>query len=183
MDIKLEIGRYWAMTQDKRNAADQLIPELKALVNLWRSRYAARPLPKRSLLSEHDLEPWSRNLAWIDHTQDDRFVVRKFGLDLIRRFGRESTGHSVDELAKDIAASLREALRHAILTGAPVVSCPSVQLGDAAATFSELVLPMSAESNHVTAVLLASYEKALTQTRPARQSRSRRARRGLEMPG
>jgi len=171
------------MEQDKGSPANQLVPELEALLNLWRSRYAACPLPKHSLLSERDLEPWSRNLAWIDHMPDDRFIVRKFGLDLIRRFGRESTGHAIDELAKDIAAGLREALWHAIVTGAPVVSYPSVQLGDAAATFSELVLPLSAESTHVTAVLLASYEKALTQTRPARQSRSRRARRGLERPG
>ena len=166
------------MTFSGDEAANQLVPQLEALLDLWRSRYAARPLPVRSLLSEPDLEPWSRNLAWIDHTSDDRFVVRKFGLDLIRRFGRESTGHSIDGLAKDIAVGLRESLWHAILTGAPIVSCPYVQLGNAAAAFSELILPMSGEAAHVTAVLLASYEKTLTQTRPARQSRLRRAHRG-----
>jgi hypothetical protein len=171
------------MEQDKDDSADQLVPELKALLKLWRSRYAVRPLPERSLLSERDLEPWSRNLAWIDHTQDDRFIVRKFGFDLIRRFGRESTGHSIDDLAKDIATGLRESLWHAILTGAPVVSSPSVRLGDEAATFSELILPMSGGTAHITEVLVASYERTFTQTRPARQSRSRRARRGSERPG
>ncbi|HEX4293496.1 MAG TPA: hypothetical protein VHZ29_05130 [Rhizomicrobium sp.] len=164
-------------------ATNQLIPELEALLNLWRSRYAAGPLPEDSLLSERDLEPRSRNLAWIDHTQDDRFIGRKFGLDLIRRFGREATGHSVDGLAKDFAAGLRESLWHAILTGAPVISSLSVQLGDEAATFSELILPMSGGTTHVAEVLAASHERTFTQIRPARQSRSRRARRRLERPG
>jgi hypothetical protein len=156
---------------------------LEALLNLWRSRYAAGVLPEDSLLSEHDLEPWSRHLAWIDHTQDDRFVVRRFGLDLIRRFGRESTGHSIDGLAKDIAAGLRESLSHAILTGAPVISSPSVQLGDEAATFSELILPMSGETAYVTEVLVASYEKTSTQLRPALRSPPSRARHGSARPG
>ena len=80
-----------------------LIPKLEALLQLWRHRYGARPVPKLGLLTTEDLQPWSRNVALIEHGADGRFYIRTFGIDLIRRFGRESTGYCIDDLARTSA--------------------------------------------------------------------------------
>jgi len=111
-------------------------------------------MPKRTLLTTDDLQPWSRNLAQIEHSTDGRFHVRTFGFDLIRRFGRESTGHCIDDLARDIRESLHDSLWRCLSTGAPVAARSSVKLGRDAAEFCELVLPLAPAS-----LLLASYEQ------------------------
>jgi len=133
---------------------EDLVPELVALLKLWRRRHGGRPVPKRTLLTTDDLRPWSRNIALIEHGTDGRFHVRTFGFDLIRRFGRESTGHCIDDLARDIRESLHDSLWRSLSTGAPVAARPSVKLGRDAAEFCELVLPLASAS-----LLLVSYER------------------------
>jgi hypothetical protein len=132
---------------------ERLVPELEALLKLWRRRYGVRPLPDRSLLTPGDLTLWSRNIVVIDHTADDRFYIRTFGIDLIRRFGRESTGHGIDDLARDIRESLRRCLRQCLSAEMPVAASSSVKLGRHVARFCELAVPLAPAS-----LLLASYE-------------------------
>ena len=136
-----------------RQKPERLIPELEALLRLWRRRYGVRPLPERSLLSPSDLTLWSRNIAVIDQAADDRFYIRTFGIDLIRRFGRESTGHHIDDLARDIRESPHRCLRQCLSTEMPATACSSVKLGRHVARFRELAVPLAPAS-----LLLASYE-------------------------
>src|SRR5580698_4900601 len=136
-----------------RREPEKLIPELEALLKLWRRRYGAWPLPERSLLTAGDLQRWSRNLTQIEHGAGGRFHVRTFGFDLIRRFGRESTGQCIDDLARDIRESLHDPLSHCLSIGGPVTARPSIAFGHHVAVFCELVLPLDHAS-----LLLASYE-------------------------
>lgn len=138
---------------DFGEADNSLTPELEALLKLWRRHYGTRPVPKRALLTPSDLQPWSRNIALIEHGADGRFYVRTFGIDLIRRFGRESTGHCIDDLARDIRESLHDSLWRCLSTAAPMSAHASVKLGHYTAQFRELVLPLAPAS-----LLLASYE-------------------------
>jgi hypothetical protein len=137
-----------------------LLPELEALLELWQRRYGQHPLPGRSRFDPAELSAWARHLAWIERDRNDDFRVARFGVELIRRFGREATGENIDDLASDIAQSLREELWRASATAAPVIVRPSVSLGHQAAVFSELVLPMARDSRRVSVLLLASYEIA-----------------------
>ena len=111
-------------------------------------------MSKRTQLTAEDLRPWSRNVALVDLGTDGCFYVRTFGIDLIRRFGRESTGHCIDDLARDVRESLQASLWRSFSTCAPVAAWSSVKLGRDAAEFCELVLPLASAS-----LLLASYER------------------------
>lgn len=133
------------------------MPELEALLGLWRRRYGAKPIPERSRFDAAELNPWERNIVWIE-AGDDVFRLRSFGIELIRRFGRHAANHSVDELAQDIAAGLRETLWRSVATAAPIAALASVQLGRQAAIFSDLILPISSDGRRIGLLLLASYE-------------------------
>lgn len=136
----------------------KLVPPLEALHELWRQCYGTQALPARPRLDAAALERWKRHVAWIEVTGKEQFRVGSFGIELIRRFGREATNNLVDDLAFDIAASLSEKLLKAVATAAPVIGRASVQFGHYPANFSELVLPLSGEANRVTRLLFAAYE-------------------------
>lgn len=136
----------------------QPVPELDALLALWRRRYDGRPIPERSRFEPSELGPWGAYAAWIESGNDDTFRVRTFGIELIRRFGREATNYHVEDLALDIATSLREILLRAVASRAPAAAGASVQFGHAAALFSELALPLASDSRRVNLLLLVSYE-------------------------
>lgn len=136
----------------------KLVPELESVVGLWRQRYGRQPIPERPLLQVSDLAPWSRHACWIELGQSDRFHIRKFGIALIRRFGREATGNTVDELAQDVAAGLHEKLWRTMAIAAPVVGSASVPLGHHAAIFSEAMLPLAGGGRRIRQFLLVSYE-------------------------
>jgi len=136
----------------------KLVPELEALLALWRRRYGTGPIPDRCRLDDADLAPWARHIVWIEAVPDEAFRLSRFGFELIRRFGREASNQSIDELALDIAAGLRESVWRAMATAAPVVASGSVQLGREAALFSELMLPMASEGRRIVLLLFSSYE-------------------------
>src|SRR6185312_11316485 len=114
----------------------------------------AMPIPERPRLGQRDIEPWALHVAWIEAGPNDALFVRRFGIELIRRFGREATNNQVDELAVDIATGLRDIIGQAITTAAPAAGTASVQLGYQAARFSELALPLAADGERVKLVLL-----------------------------
>ncbi|MGA8364154.1 MAG: hypothetical protein WB709_06505 [Solirubrobacteraceae bacterium] len=134
------------------------MPRLEALLGLWRKRYESQPIPDRSRFAGSELGPWARHVAWIDALPGDRHRIREFGIELIRRFGREATNHCVEDLALDIATGLRRQLDRTIATAAPVFGAASVQLGRDAAVFCDLVLPVAAAGGRVNQFLFASYE-------------------------
>ncbi len=136
----------------------QLVPRLEALLGHWQRRYGTQPIPARPRLDTVELGPWTRHIAWIDAVAGDRYRIRNFGIELIRRFGREATNHFVDDLALDIAASLRDKLARAIATAAPASGGASVQLGREAAVFCDLILPLAADNGRISQFLFASYE-------------------------
>ncbi|HWA88922.1 MAG TPA: hypothetical protein VG889_02730 [Rhizomicrobium sp.] len=134
-----------------------LIPELAALLALWRRRYRPGDMPAQSRFQPSDLERWSRHIVWIE-AEDDGFRLRNFGMDLIRRFGRYAGDHAIDELATDVAAGLREVLWRTMANAAPVPAAASVSLGRRSAVFAELALPLAGSGGRITLLLLASYE-------------------------
>lgn len=140
------------------NAAPKPVPELEALLALWRRRYGTGAIPERSRLDDAELARWARHIVWIEAVPDGAFRLSRFGIELIRRFGREASNQSIDELALDIAAGLRETVWRAMATAAPVVTHGSVQLGRDAALFSELMLPMASDGQRIVLLLFASYE-------------------------
>lgn len=144
----------------------KLVAPLERLLALWRQRYGARPIPERSRLDFRDLEPWAPYAAWIEAGRDDTLHVRRFGIELIRRFGREATGNHVDELAVDVATGLRDIIGRSMASSAPATGTASVPLGHYPATFSELVLPLAADGSQIKLVLLASYEITVGPRRP-----------------
>ncbi|HEX4293485.1 MAG TPA: PAS domain-containing protein [Rhizomicrobium sp.] len=146
------------MVAEDGRAAPGLVPHLEALFGHWQRHYGTQPIPDRSRLDPAGLGPWTRHVVWIDAAPGNRFRIRDFGVDLIRRFGREATGNDVDELALDIAEGLRRGLERAIATAAPVAGSASVPLGREAAVFCDLILPLAAERGRVTQFLFASYE-------------------------
>lgn len=156
--IQQQIRAECQMIDLNGEAANPLVPELEKLLKLWRQRYGARSESKRASLTADDLRPWSRNVALIEHATDGRFYVRGFGIDLIRRFGRESTGHCIDDLARDIRDGLYDSLWRSLSTGAPVAARSWVKLGRDAAKFCDLAVPIVWNAGRVTIVALASYE-------------------------
>lgn len=146
------------MVAEGGGATPRLVPRLEALLGHWQQHYGTQPIPDRSRLDPAGLVPWTRHVVWIDAVPGNRFWIRDFGFDLIRRFGREATGNDVDELALDIAGGLRRGLERAIATAAPVAGSASVRLGREAAAFCDLILPLAAERGRVTQLLFASYE-------------------------
>ena len=146
------------MVAEGGSATPELIPRLESLLGHWRQHYGTPPIPDRSRLDPAGLGPWTRHITWIDAAPADRFRIRDFGVDLIRRFGREATNNDVDDLASDIAAGLRRGLERATATAAPVSGFASVQLGRDAAVFCDLFLPLAAERARVNQLLFASYE-------------------------
>lgn len=146
------------MVAENGSAPFGLVPRLEALLAHWQRRYGTQPIPDRSRLDLAGLAAWTRHIAWIEAAPGNRFRIRDFGVDLIRRFGREATGHDVDALALDIAGGLRRGLEKAIATAAPVAGPASIQLGRDAAIFCDLVLPLAAEGGRVNQFLFASYE-------------------------
>lgn len=135
-----------------------LVPQLVSLLEYWRKRYGVQELPERPHFSERQFEPWARHVAWIELTRDDSLLIRTFGMELIRRYGRQAQGEAVDDLAVDIASSLREVIWRVVTTRAPVESTASVALGHKPAVFAELGLPMSRVDRRVNLILIASYE-------------------------
>ncbi|MBV8977212.1 MAG: PAS domain-containing protein [Alphaproteobacteria bacterium] len=136
----------------------RLHARLEALLELWRARYGSAPLPERSRFGPDELAPWAAHVAWIERTVDDRFRVKSFGLELIRRFGREATNHFVEDLALDIATGLRKRLQKALETRAPVSGRVTIAFGRQSAEFSDLVLPLAAGPSGPNRFLVASYE-------------------------
>lgn len=146
------------MVAEGGSATPQLVPRLEALLGHWQRCYGTQPIPGRPRLDAVELGPWMRHIAWIDAAPGDRYRIRNFGVELIRRFGREATNHCVEDLALDIATSLREKLERAIATAAPVFGGASVRLGRDAAVFCDLILPLAADGARVSQFLFASYE-------------------------
>ncbi|MBV9991584.1 MAG: PAS domain-containing protein [Alphaproteobacteria bacterium] len=136
----------------------KLVPALERLLAHWRKSYGIRPIPERSRLNIRDLGPWLPHAAWIEVGGDGGPIVRRFGIELIRRFGREATNDRIGDLAPDVAAGLRALIGQATATSAPAIGTASVQLGRHPASFSELALPLAADGARIGLVLLASYE-------------------------
>jgi len=136
----------------------KLVPVLERLLGLWRQRYGTQPIPPRSRLEIRDVGPWAPYTAWIEAGNDDTLFIRRFGIELIRRFGREATNDRIDDLALDVAVGLRAIIGRAMATAAPAIGTASVQLGRYPAIFSELALPLAADGRRITLVLLASCE-------------------------
>jgi hypothetical protein len=146
------------MVAESGSPPPQLVPRLEALLGLWRSHYGIQPIPDLARFAAFELGPWARHVAWIDALADDRHRIRGFGIELIRRFGREATNHLVEDLALDIATGLRRQLERTVATAAPAIGAASVQLGRDAAIFCDLVLPVAAAGGRVNQFLFASYE-------------------------
>jgi hypothetical protein len=146
------------MVADGGGAGPGLLPALEALLGLWRSRYESGPFPARPRLAPADLEPWAGHTAWIEAAPGGRHRIHRFGIGLIRRFGRESTDDFVEDLAVDVARSLGAKLDRANETQAPAIGGASVQLGRDAALFSEIVFPLARDTQRITQFLIASYE-------------------------
>jgi hypothetical protein len=146
------------MIADGGGAVPELVPALEALLGVWQSRYESGNFPARPRLAPADMARWERNTAWIEAAPGGRRRILRFGVGLIRRFGRESTGHFVEDLAADIARSLGAKLDRAGETGLPAIGSASVQLGRDAALFREIAFPLARDAGQVTQFLFASYE-------------------------
>jgi len=104
-----------------------------------------------------ELRPWLGHLAIVEVGPEDHFHLRLSGIHLIRRFGREATGHEVGELAADIKRQLRAILMATIQGGVPVVAHSAVPLGRATYWHCEVALPLAGATGAMTTILFCSY--------------------------
>jgi hypothetical protein len=137
--------------------ASALHPKLESLLAYWFVKCDGRRMPRRSDLPVGDWEPWHRNLALFEVMQYGAlriFECRLSGSDLVRRFGQEATGLSIDDLAVGVRTELRANLERACTTAAPVIVRP---IAGSDGVYSELILPLCDRGAAVTSVLLGSY--------------------------
>ena len=148
-------------------APNALHPRLESLLAYWFAKCGTRRMPRRSDFPVGDWEPWHRNLALFEVMQYGAlriFECRLSGSDLVRRFGCEASGLSIDDLAGDVRAELRTNLEHACAAAAPVIA----RTAAADTIHSELILPLCDRGTAVTALLLGSYPLEDPKTQPDR---------------
>jgi hypothetical protein len=131
-----------------------LPPRLEGLLAYWLQKCGGRAMPSRDELPVAELRPWLGQLALIEVGGERR--IRLCGTNLIRRFGREATGLSVDELAPDIAQQLRAILTAANKAMTPIIALSQVRLGRATITHAEVALPLAGADGRLASVLLGS---------------------------
>ncbi len=137
-----------------------LPPRLENLLSYWLQKCGGRAMPLRDELPVHELKPWLGHLALIEVGGERR--IRLCGTNLIRRFGREATGLSADELAPDIAQQLRAILNAVNKALAPIVAVSHVRLGRSTITHAEVALPLAGADGRFASVLLGSCQVKVT---------------------
>jgi hypothetical protein len=122
--------------------AAPLHPKLKALLAFWAEKRGASALPARADLPVHVLTPWTGNLAILEPVTGT-FRFRLGGAALLSRFGRETTGYTLDDLAPDLRKALSGLLDLATAKQAPVAAATVLSTEGRRMLWSELMLPLA----------------------------------------
>jgi hypothetical protein len=133
-----------------------LHPQLKTLLALWSQARGDRIMPAVDDLPERTLQPWRGHLALIEPGPGSlRF--RQSGSDLIPRFGCDTTGLTLADLAADIRKGLHATIDIVHARRTPVAAASSVRFEGKRRLYSDLLLPLSGGRFRSTLLLLGSY--------------------------
>jgi hypothetical protein len=76
-----------------------IMPQLQALLGLWRARNKPERLPMRSDFADEDMRPFFGNVFIVDVLQQaPYFRFRLFGVSLVNAANREWTGKTMEEI-------------------------------------------------------------------------------------
>ena len=146
-----------APTGERPPGFSTLHPKLRRLLEYWNAKRGAGDMPARRDIPVSELKSWIGQLAIIEPLGANDFHFRLCGTGLIRRFGRETTGLYLQELAPDIRATLAEPLQRALSKRAPFIHSPRVVLSERPVVYSELLLPLSDRGARARMLLLGAY--------------------------
>ena len=147
------------MTENEWMLDAPLIPELRSLLALWRSRREPDRCPRLPDVTPGIDDSWLAHTAVVMRMPTQGFVIATCGYALIRRFGRMAAGAPVSTLARGIGHELDSRLLETLCDRQAVVWCPVIALGRARARFSEVILPLSIDGKRIDLFLLAAFEQ------------------------
>jgi len=77
---------------------ENLPPELKTLLALWRKRAGGRRFPAWQTLTPADLQPWADNIHVLEPLPDGDFFFHRFSPVSAARLGFDMTGRRLSEI-------------------------------------------------------------------------------------
>jgi PAS domain S-box-containing protein len=138
-------------------------PELDALLALWREIRGDRPLPLRADFDLRRVKRWATQLSIATVTPNGRFQFRLFGTELSRVYGRDLTGHFLDELTpRDLWSVIILHYHKVVGTREPLFAPISIANGHWYTEVSRLLLPLATEHDAVAFVMGADYVRTQT---------------------
>jgi hypothetical protein len=137
-------------------AAAPLHPKLKSLLAFWTARRGTRAVPMRADMPVYELTPWAEHIAILE-PGPATFRFRLGGAKLSARFGRETTGHTLDDLTPELRKTLSAFLDLATAKQAPVAAATLLRHEGRRALWSELMLPLAGGRTGPPVLLLGAY--------------------------
>jgi len=136
-------------------------PDIRALVDYWRSKAGARRMPRRHDIDPGDLKAFLSRITLVDVVPDARrFVYRLVGTEEVASRGSDPTGRSVTEAY--FAASPEESLQYYEYVahyGEPYCFRDDYHAPDGALEKQDVIfLPLSEDGETVNMILLFYYD-------------------------
>ncbi|WP_374383665.1 PAS domain-containing protein [Dongia sp.] len=135
-------------------------PRLRTLYEYWHSKVHDGRLPARADIDPLEMKDWLGNLMLIEfHGDVYNYQIRLDGTNLEHYYGTRRTGHGVESLTDEDERRLLMDQYAAVLEG----KCPAYYEADFTnsdgvfARQTKLILPLSADKEHVDMVLVGIY--------------------------
>jgi PAS domain S-box-containing protein len=138
-------------------------PELDALLTIWHEKRGARAQPRRSDFPLETMTRWASHMSVATVTPERRFRFRLFGTELAHVYGRDLTGHFLDELTPhDVWSVVIKDYREVLATEKPLFAPVSVANGRWYSEVSRLLLPLS-DGARTNSIMGADYQRYNTE--------------------
>lgn len=136
-------------------------PELEALRAVWAQRRGTRTLPLRADFDLRTVKRWAPHLSIATVTPSGRFQFRLFGSELARVYGRDLTGHFLDDLSpRDLWSVIILHYHEVVGTREPLFAPISIANGRWYNEVSRLLLPLALDGDSVAFVMAADYVRS-----------------------
>jgi hypothetical protein len=133
-------------------------PKLLGLFDLWtKGREDGRPMPRQSAFQSSLLVPWASNLVIIRVQERKNFTYGFYGVDLKAAFGVDMTGHPVEMLPLEQAATVRAEYRETVNSMKPQWRVYSAWFDEEHQTWERLILPLGNQTGRVGLILVGVY--------------------------
>lgn len=135
-------------------------PILRPVLDYWEQKRGTRAMPARRDIEPSELKPYLPHLCLIKSLPGDEFRYRLVGTEITDRYGRNSTGKTIREIAASRPATL-DVLKRMLLAVTthrrPVLASATLKLIGKEHVLSEaLLMPLSDDGSTVTMILSAT---------------------------